>query len=657
MFTSIQFDIWNLIKRPLTADPYQLTARYRLKSAPVRRVKSGIVSRRRRRPESRAESEGDESIITTATTDGAYFFDFDKDLPDDFEFDGVCVLLFNSSQYSNCRENRQRTCVASSMLCFVTDEDNSTGRRSTIGNHSQRTYLRSCKVLSIRPTSVIYKHLNGDKVQLKHHVIGSDGAKACAISLVENSSVQVLDLEDNGISTQGALYIADMLTENTFITDLNVAENNIRTEGAKAIISAIKDMDSIVKLNLSGNNLQEYDGDLIAELLDQSHNLKELYASHNCFRENGGNAIGDAIAWNDTLEVLDLSWNHLRRSGAQAIARGIAQTDALPQYFHFDLRWIATDKTDLNINSGVTVLNLAWNGFYLDGCKEMGKALERNKTLQDLDLSSNRINKQCLDELWKGLKKNSTLKILKLTDNPLTSVGALFILQSIADTKTAGLSELDLGVSQYQSGLVDIDLGSQCVEKAFPDVLEKLQEGRSFKCVFGAVIGQDSDADDPEKDLLEENPVLILMEFGKILGLRLTDLFSMMDKDGSKTLTRAEIKQGLLECNIPLSAKALDVMIEKLDQDGDGEIDYGELMSAHSAHRRKLTKTVIRSREMNVDMEETDVGRIRKFLKMLIAKKRREQALNLSKKKISAVNAIQGKSREGSSKSRPGTAS
>ena len=60
---------------------------------------------------------------------------------------------------------------------------------------------------------------------------------------------------------------------------------------------------------------------------------------------------------------------------------------------------------------------------------------------------------------------------------------------------------------------------------------------------------------------------------------------------------------------------------------------------------------------MNVDMEETDVGRIRKLLKMLLAKKRREQALNLSKKKLSAVNALQSTQKEVTSKSDSGTAS
>ena len=39
------------------------------------------------------------------------------------------------------------------------------------------------------------------------------------------------------------------------------------------------------------------------------------------------------------------------------------------------------------------------------------------------------------------------------------------------------------------------------------------------------------------------------MEFGKLLGLRLVDMFTMMDKDGSKTLTRLEIKRGLLVVN------------------------------------------------------------------------------------------------------------
>ncbi|XP_067660532.1 leucine-rich repeat-containing protein 74A-like [Haliotis asinina] len=570
-----KFDIWNLIKRPMTANSYQLTARYRVKSAPVRRAKSGVVTRRRRRLESRAESEGCESINSITTATDCTFFDLDKDLPDDF---------------------------------FDQDDDEADSPRrpqSIAGTHSQKMYLRTCKAMRITPTNYVFRHLAEEKMDLKHHLLGPEGVKACAISLVENSTVQSLDLEDNAIGVKGAGYIAEMLTENSFITELSLAHNDLRSEGVKAIVKVMHDLDNVIKLDMSGNNLQEYDGALFSNLIEDSQNLKELKLSHNCFCEIGGIAIGDALGWNDTIEYLDLSWNHLRRSGATSIAKG------------------------LGINSGLKVLDLSWNGFYLDGCKELANALEKNSTLEDINLSSNRINKQCLQELWKGLKKNETLQKLRLSDNPITSSGAYFLLNALRETKSSGLNY--------------VDLGTQCVEGPFVTMLQDMQEQRSLQMKYGAVWDQSMEGEDDEMDLVDENPVLILMEFGKLLGLRLTDLFCMMDKDNSKTLTRKEIKCGLLECNIPLSEKAVDHLVEKLDQDGDGEIDYGELTAGHQQHRRKLTKTIMMSRERNVDMEDTDVGRVRKKLQRLMAKQLGGAILNTGFSTITDLARKNGK--------------
>ncbi|KAL8558289.1 hypothetical protein ACOMHN_059536 [Nucella lapillus] len=93
------------------------------------------------------------------------------------------------------------------------------------------------------------------------------------------------------------------------------------------------------------------------------------------------------------------------------------------------------------------------------------------------------------------------------------------------------------------------------------------------------------------------------------------------------------------EANIPLSEKALDIVVEKLDADGDGEIDYGELIQGQQFHRRKLTKTIMMSREQRVDMEDTEVGRVRAKLKKLME--------NQEKSRIrpkSGISLLQGKS-------------
>lgn len=57
-----------------------------------------------------------------------------------------------------------------------------------------------------------------------------------------------------------------------------------------------------------------------------------------------------------------------------------------------------------------------------------------------------------------------------------------------------------------------------------------------------------SGEDDDELSLIDENPIIVLMEFGHMNGFRLTDLFSVFDKDGSKSLDLSEIKTGLMVC-------------------------------------------------------------------------------------------------------------
>ena len=65
-------------------------------------------------------------------------------------------------------------------------------------------------------------------------------------------------------------------------------------------------------------------------------------------------------------------------------------------------------------NNSLKTLNLAWNGFSEKGSRAMGEALAKNKCLQELDLSSNRISMDATAFLVKGLQKNETLHIIKV---------------------------------------------------------------------------------------------------------------------------------------------------------------------------------------------------------------------------------------------------
>ena len=45
---------------------------------------------------------------------------------------------------------------------------------------------------------------------------------------------------------------------------------------------------------------------------------------------------------------------------------------------------------------------------------------------------------------------------------------------------------------------------------------------------------------------LNDNPMVVLMEYMRITNLRLVDLFTSLDKDGSWSLSRDEFKEGLM---------------------------------------------------------------------------------------------------------------
>ena len=75
---------------------------------------------------------------------------------------------------------------------------------------------------------------------------------------------------------------------------------------------------------------------------------------------------------------------------------------------------------------------------------------------------------------------------------------------------------------------------------------EILLQTRTLDVIYGQIIGHSlANFDEMEQKILDENPTIVLVEFGKMMGFRLLDLFSSLDKDGSRTLDRDEIEKGL----------------------------------------------------------------------------------------------------------------
>ncbi len=85
-------------------------------------------------------------------------------------------------------------------------------------------------------------------------------------------------------------------------------------------------------------------------------------------------------------------------------------------------------------------------------------------------------------------------------------------------------------------------------------MLAILRQSRLLKVEHGYVLTQDGGQSIEDQEFLNEDPMTVLMEFMRIQNFRLVDLFTSLDKDGSKSLTRQEFRDGLLVCTLEIPA-------------------------------------------------------------------------------------------------------
>eukprot|EP00058_Branchiostoma_floridae_P019385 XP_002604875.1 hypothetical protein BRAFLDRAFT_77290 [Branchiostoma floridae] len=113
-----------------------------------------------------------------------------------------------------------------------------------------------------------------------------------------------------------------------------------------------------------------------------------------------------------------------------------------------------------------------------------------------------------------------------------------------------------------------------------------------------------------------EDPRRIFQDYILRNHLRISDVFRRFDKKQNMVITVEEFRTGMKESNIIMEPWQLERLIQKLDSDGDGLIDYSDLLEGqrklvHKERRqlkRKLTKKKIKVEEKKQVLEQMDVA-------------------------------------------------
>jgi len=150
--------------------------------------------------------------------------------------------------------------------------------------------------------------------------------------------------------------------------------------------------------------------------------------------------------------------------------------------------------------------------------------------------------------------------------NPLQNAGAFNLLSAVKNNVDSALEKILL------DGVV-INLETQ----ALVEFLLGQHPGLTISCTVSKRSGKVANelnefyGNNKKKDL-----IYVLKKYVEDKNYRLVDLFNQFDKDNSLSVTRDEFRQGLKGIGVPMDDEQLTKLIEILDEDGNGEIDYSE---------------------------------------------------------------------------------
>ncbi|XP_043385510.1 leucine-rich repeat-containing protein 74B isoform X7 [Chelonia mydas] len=223
-------------------------------------------------------------------------------------------------------------------------------------------YIAACQLYRVVPISYFLRHMKDSELIMKHHGLGTQGAKALSLSLMTNTSIVKLNLSDNWLDGEGAAAVAEMLKENCYIS-------------GEVLGMAIAENTGLKELNMSWNYFRNQGAAALARGFEANMFLRVLDLSYNGFSNNGAAALGEALKVNNVLEELNISNNRISLEGALRFAVGLKENQTLKR------------------------LNMARNPMQSEGCFGILKSIQANSgaVVEILDFSEIPVNKDFAD--------------------------------------------------------------------------------------------------------------------------------------------------------------------------------------------------------------------------------------------------------------------
>ncbi|CAG5106918.1 Similar to LRRC74A: Leucine-rich repeat-containing protein 74A (Homo sapiens) [Cotesia congregata] len=397
-------------------------------------------------------------------------------------------------------------------------------------------FIELTKELNIPPLGQIPQMLNTNQIDLKSYGLDPRTMKIICEALNSNTTVKILNFQDNWLTADACYHLNDLLINNNIITEINLSGCRIGEAGSKELETGISSAESLQYLNVSRCDLGDEGLLYLSKGVYCSPSLKKVNFSNNNLSENCASTLQKMLIQTDNLDELNLSWNNLNSS-----------------------KFWETFIIGLTANETLKYLIVNWNGLDGECVPYLTEYLSSDPNLLRLDLRDNSFTS--VEKIAEALINNTKLEIVELGNNPVQAKEVFIFIQTL--TRLTSTSRLKM-----------IDLENIWADKEVLPLLDDLKTRLGLDVTLGGILSNyEIIGPDPRKiflkranfEAMKPKKKKLKRNFGQFV-MSLQDLI----------ISREAFKKSIKSAKIKLS-ESLITEISKAFEIGDDAIDLSIL--------------------------------------------------------------------------------
>jgi hypothetical protein len=263
---------------------------------------------------------------------------------------------------------------------------------------------------------------NISELSLVDNAITPRGAEPLIASLANNKSIRRVDFSENRLGVQGSVVDANagallknLVTKNSIITELVLRGNKLSDKDMEHITEGVIENVTLQSLDLSYNNIQYRGAVAIAKILSHNSELREVNIEWNCFRTAGSFLIlNEGLNLNNTIKRFNLAWNGIDDDGGVVLGKIIGENaieEIVVSHNKIGPRGAEAIAKGIRSSSALSVLVLDDNPLRDEGCASILRALRENNTIQRVSLLQTGCGKKSLEEASETQRVRQKIKI------------------------------------------------------------------------------------------------------------------------------------------------------------------------------------------------------------------------------------------------------